>query len=81
MLRCHEVTRLHATDEILRAPLGKRLAVRFHLLMCRSCRRYVRELAAIGDAVRRAFRDAPEDPARLDALVRRSLSDTAGPDR
>lgn len=73
MLRCHEVTRLYATDEIRSAPLRTRLAARLHLLMCRHCDRYVRELAAIGEAVRRAFRDGPEDPAKLDALARRSL--------
>ena len=52
MLACSEVTRLWATEEIRRAPLTRRLAVRLHLMMCRHCRRYVRELAMIGAAAR-----------------------------
>ena len=52
MLACKEVTRLWATEDIRRAPLMRKLAVRIHLLMCRHCRRYVRELTAIGAAAR-----------------------------
>ena len=78
MLRCNEVTRLYSTDEIRQASLRKRLAVRVHLMMCRSCQRYVQELAAIGDAVRRVTRDVSEDPERLDALVGRVLPDAKG---
>ena len=52
MLACKDVTRLWATEEIRRAPLMRKLAVRIHLLMCRHCRRYLRELAAIGAAAR-----------------------------
>jgi anti-sigma factor RsiW len=81
MLRCHEVTRLYATDEIRGAPLRTRLAVRLHLMMCRHCDRYVRELAAIGDAVRRAFRDVPAELAKLDALARRTLPGAGEPER
>ncbi len=55
MLSCSDVTRLWASDEIRRTPLRTRLAWRLHLLMCRHCRRYVRELAAIGVAARKAF--------------------------
>lgn len=74
MLRCNEVTRLHASEELRHASWRKRLAVRFHLLMCRSCQRYVRELTAIGNAVRVAAHDRPEDAARLESLVRRVLA-------
>lgn len=53
MLRCNEVTRLVATDDIHRAPIGTRLMFRLHLMMCRHCRRYVRELRALGALARR----------------------------
>lgn len=79
MLRCNEVTKLYATDELHGASLRKRVAVRIHVMMCRSCQRYVQELSAIGDAVRRVARDAPEDPERLDVLVRRILPEDDGP--
>lgn len=56
MLPCSEVTRLCASEEIRHAPLTRRIGVRMHLLMCRHCRRYVRELAAIGAAARQLWR-------------------------
>lgn len=55
MLSCKEITRLCASEDIRRASLARRAAVRLHLLMCRHCRRYVRELSAIGVASRRVF--------------------------
>jgi hypothetical protein len=69
MLRCNEVTRLYASEGLRRAPWRKRIAVRFHLMMCRSCQRYVKELTSIGDAVRGAAREDPADPERLEALI------------
>jgi anti-sigma factor RsiW len=81
MLRCKEVTRLCASDEIRSAPLMTRLGVRVHLMMCRHCRRYVRELARIGDAVRALYRDQAEAPERDEAIVRRVLSAQAAGDR
>lgn len=72
MLPCSEVTRLYATDEIRRASLARRLAVRFHLLVCVHCRRYVRELRLIGAAVRDEIRRLTSDPSevrRLEATV------------
>jgi len=80
MLHCNEVTRLCASEDIRRASFGKRMAVRLHLMMCSSCQRYVRELKVIGDAVRGISREAPDDEARADALIRRVLSDTAQSD-
>lgn len=81
MLSCNEVTRLHASEEIQRAPWRKRVAVRFHLLMCRSCRRYVKELAAIGDATRRMTQRRVEDPEQIESILRRVLPDSSRPDR
>ena len=81
MLRCNEVTRLYASEDIRRASLRKRLAVRIHLMMCRLCQRYVRELAAIADAARGLNQDVSEDGERTEALVRRVLSDQSHPRR
>lgn len=81
MLRCDEVTRLHATDAIRTAGWRTRLSARIHLLMCRSCRRYVRELAAIGDAVRGLLNDAPDDAESSEALLRRVFPEKDDPDR
>jgi len=53
MLSCKDVTRLlsEAMDRSL--PLGKRIGVRFHLLICAFCARYGRQLALIRETVRR----------------------------
>ena len=75
MLSCSDVTRLCASDEIRRTPLGTRLAWRLHLLMCRHCRRYVRELAAIGVAAREAFGRTRETSIDTSGLEYRILTE------
>jgi predicted anti-sigma-YlaC factor YlaD len=65
------VTELVGTDTLEEAPLGKRLGVRLHLLMCRHCRAYVRSLRQLADAARRLARVEPRvDEARVDEIVR-----------
>lgn len=73
MLRCREVTRLYASEEVLAAPLRVRLAAWLHLRLCRHCRRYVRELARIGQAVRDLYHDVEDHADRDEALIRRVL--------
>lgn len=53
MLSCKDVTRLlsEAMDRSL--PLGKRIGVRLHLLVCAFCARYERQLLQIRETVRR----------------------------
>ncbi|MGD9548371.1 MAG: hypothetical protein AB7V45_12610 [Candidatus Krumholzibacteriia bacterium] len=82
MLKCNEVSRLAATEEIARAGLLRRLEYRLHLMMCRHCRTYVRQVALIGDAARRLFGTAGDDPAtvaRLEAEVLGALRGGQGP--
>ena len=79
MLRCNEVTRLYASEEIDGAPLKTRLAVRLHLMMCEHCRRYVRELARIGEAARSLAGSEARDADRDEALLRRVLPDSTEP--
>lgn len=79
MLHCDEVTRLCASEDLRRAPLGKRLAVRFHLMMCRSCQRYVQELKAIGGAVRDLGRERSDDEERTESILRRVLQEEGDP--
>lgn len=84
MLRCDEVTRLCASEAIDAAPLWTRISVRVHLMMCRSCRRYVRELAALGEAARRLMASTPDPPDADDVeerIVARILDEAARGDR
>jgi hypothetical protein len=44
MIRCKEVATLLSTDQVASQPVSRRIAVRFHLMMCRHCRRFARQL-------------------------------------
>ena len=79
MLRCNEVTRLCASEDIRGAPWRTRIAVRLHLVMCRNCRRYVRELASIGAAARALLRDDADEVDRNEDLIRRVLPESKPP--
>lgn len=49
---CREVTRWGADALDRPLPFGQRLAVRFHVLICVWCRRYLRQIAFLRQAVR-----------------------------
>lgn len=71
MLRCREVTELVGTDSIERAPLGTRLGVRLHLLMCRHCRAYVRSVRQLAAAARQIASEVPAASAsRVEDVLR-----------
>lgn len=53
MLSCKDVTRLLSESMDHSLPLGKRVGVRFHLLICKFCARYERQLLLIRETVRR----------------------------
>ena len=53
MLSCRDVTQLISESMDQSLPLGKRIGVRLHLLICRFCARYERQLLLIRDTVRR----------------------------
>ncbi len=72
MLTCKEVSTAVASEDLARLSWQKRIGVRLHLLMCRHCRRYAAQLAAIGNAVRRLYRDEPE-PKSLEESILNSL--------
>ena len=63
MLSCKDVTKLlsEAMDRSL--PLGKRIGVRFHLLICKFCARYERQLLLIRETARHllATEERPEE--------------------
>ena len=71
MIACEEVARSVASGELAESTLHRRLALRVHLLMCRHCRRYFRQLSAIDDAARERWGAAgSDDPAALERLER-----------
>lgn len=69
MTTCKEVARTIASDELPNLSARRRLAVRFHLLRCRHCRRYEAQIRAIGGAVQGLFGVPEESSATLDRLT------------
>ncbi len=68
MLTCKEVSRSIAADELASAGWRKRWSIKLHLMMCRYCRRYSRQIEAIGAAARRIYGSAPSDPGARERL-------------
>ena len=56
MLSCKDVTRLISESMDRSLPLGKRIGVRLHILICKFCARYERQLLQIRETVRRLVR-------------------------
>ena len=65
MLNCREVSERASDFLDATLPFGVRLQMRLHLLMCRICREYVRQMALVVSTLRRLPRDEP--PAELKA--------------
>lgn len=81
MPTCREVSRAIATKALKEASLWRRFAILWHLLTCRSCRRYTARIRAIDKAARQLFRE-PDDRAQIqrlrDEIFRRRASDEDG---
>jgi anti-sigma factor ChrR (cupin superfamily) len=69
MLTCREVSTAVASGDLARLSWRGRLGVRLHLLMCRHCRRYAAQLAAIGNVVRRIYGDEPPLKALEESIL------------
>lgn len=63
MLSCREIARLASErlDSGVKLPLGTRMSMRLHLMMCSYCSRYVRQIQLIGDLAGRYTAERVED--------------------
>ena len=73
MLSCQDTVRLIASGKLEEAGRLERAGLRFHLLMCRHCRKFASQLQTIGKAARNAWGPESEDKAALERLERRIL--------
>jgi hypothetical protein len=71
MLACREVSRLVASEDIRRAGLWRCLELRLHLMVCRHCRNYVRQVGLIGSVARQLW--GREDEAAATELEQQVL--------
>lgn len=69
MLNCRDVTERASDFLDAQMPFRLHLRIRIHLLLCRACREYVRQLALVSRALRRL----PAQDAPPDALARELL--------
>lgn len=76
MLSCKETTRLISESFERRLSLRERLGVRMHLLVCRFCLRYRRQVQFIEDAMRH-LRGSEEEDGVLEFLLAPALSGEA----
>ena len=82
MLSCKDVTQLLSESMDASLPIGKRIGVRLHLLICKFCLRYKRQLLLIRETARRlaAIDETPVLPAgellseEAKERIRRSLA-------
>ena len=56
MPNCKEVSRLVSREQDERLPLGQRVMLRLHMLMCEGCRRFERQTAFLRQVMVR-YRD------------------------
>jgi hypothetical protein len=70
-----------STDEATEAGFMRRMSIRFHLLMCKHCIRYVQQINSLGAAVKGTLEERRKrhDPEVLERLEKRILG-AIGPD-
>ena len=62
MMTCKEVSTLVSMEQVDEAPLARRIGVWLHLMMCRHCRRFRRQLVRIGRIARLIADDFEREP-------------------
>ncbi len=68
MQNCRDVAYLIASDGLEHSGRATRLMTRLHLLFCKHCRRYAREIAMIGRISREIFNADSVEPDTLQRL-------------
>ena len=76
MLSCREVTQLVSESLDRDLPLRQRMSMKMHLLMCKLCSRYNKQLSSLREAIHlHAMRDEDIDvyPASLSSEARERI--------
>ena len=76
MLNCRELARLVASGELEDAGWWQRVSARFHLLMCRFCKRYESQVRQLNEAARTSLRSVEPSAETLERLQQRILEQT-----
>jgi hypothetical protein len=68
MLKCRDLSRMVAADEIGTFGFMQRMELKFHLFMCSHCRNYVAQIRTLGQGARDLAADAEPDAQDLEKL-------------
>ncbi|MCK9997027.1 MAG: hypothetical protein KAH56_12210 [Candidatus Krumholzibacteria bacterium] len=68
MLKCRDLTKLIASDEIEDLGFMKRVEIQFHLFMCKHCRQYMGQIRSIGQGAKKMAAEAEPDQEQLQRL-------------
>ena len=63
MLKCKDLSRLVAADQIEDFSFMQRMELKFHLFMCRYCARYRKQLLVLREICRQRLDDDTTDPS------------------
>ncbi len=75
MMTCQQLTTAIASDKLSTLGWRQRLTVKLHLLVCKHCRCYQRQIAAIGESVRSRSCEAPTPCRDLEASLLQKCRD------
>ena len=75
VLRCRQVTEIVAGGELIDAGPWLRMKIRLHLMMCRHCARYAKQIRTLGVAARERFRRPDETSVQE---LQRKILESAG---
>ncbi len=63
MITCKEATRLISESMDGKLPLGRRIALRIHLLMCKLCPRFLHQMLFVKGTTDHYQKEVEEDPS------------------
>ena len=68
MLKCRDLSRMVAADEIEDFGFMKKVELRFHLFMCKHCRNYVAQIRTLGQGAKDLAAESAPDQQELERL-------------
>ncbi len=81
MISCRELTTAIASDELATASWRKRLSIRFHLMRCKHCRCYQRQVKALGGVIRQLAGKAQQPSPELEERIVQGCLGECGEER
>lgn len=75
MLNCEEASALNSRSLDQKLSLSQRMSLRFHLLMCHQCRRYLKQITLIKAASKKFNQHIEDTSSKLSDEARQRIRD------